>query len=189
VTEALLAFDLAGAALRWILGAAFGCAGLLCLLLTLMGLPGLWGLLLLAGGLQLSDLWLRDDGGHTFHPWTLVIAVLAALGAEALEFAAGAAGAKRGGASRRGMIGAAIGGVVGAIAGSPFGLIVGAIVGSVLGSALGAIVAELTLPGRSLESTFKPATGAAVGRLQGLLGKLVITAVLWIGLTIAVFVP
>ena len=188
MTALLLAPDLAGIALRITIGAAFGLLGLLCVVSTLLGLPGLWGLLLLAGGVQLSDRWLRADGSHTFDAWTLVVALGLAIAAEVFEFSAGAAGAKKGGASRRGMLGAMVGGIVGAIVGAPFGLIVGAIVGSVLGSALGAIVMELTLPHQSLQSSLKPAQGAAVGRLRGLAGKLAVTLVIWIGLTVATFV-
>ncbi len=185
---ALAALDYADVAVRWIVGASFGLLGLLCVVLTIVGLPGLWGLLLLAGGLQLSDRWLRAGGGHTFHAWTLVAAAAVAIAAEVFEFAAGAAGAKKAGASKRGMIGATVGGIVGAIAGAPFGLVVGALVGGVVGSALGAIVMELTMSQRSLSSTFAPASGAAIGRLKGLAGKLLLTTLLWIGLTIAAFV-
>ena len=185
----VLAVDWSAVVIHWVVGAAFGCLGLACVVVTVIGLPGLWGLLLLAGAIQLSDGWLRPGGGHTFDPWTLVAAFVLAILAEVIEFAAGAAGAKKAGASGRGMVGATIGGIVGAIAGAPFGLLVGAIVGGVLGSALGAIVMELTLPHRTLQSTFEPARGAAVGRLKGLLGKLILTVVLWIGLTVAALVP
>ncbi len=184
----LLDVDLAGTAIRWVAGAAFGLLGLVCVVVTMIGLPGLWALLLLAGALQLSDRWLRSDGGHTFDSWTLVVAVVAALAAEIFEFSAGAAGAKKAGASKRGMAGAMVGGIVGAIVGAPFGLIIGAIIGGVLGSAVGAIVMELTLPHQTLESALKPAQGAAMGRLKGLAGKLLVTLGLWIALTVAVFV-
>jgi hypothetical protein len=180
--------DLVGVVLPWVVGAAFGLLGLLCVVATVLGLPGLWGLLLLAGGVQLSDRWLRPDGSHTFDAWTLAAAVAAALLAEWIEFSAGAAGARKSGASGRGMVGAAVGGVAGAIAGAPFGLVVGAIVGGVLGSALGAIVMELTLPHRTLASSLRPAQGASIGRLRGLAGKLALTVAIWIGLTVAALV-
>lgn len=184
---ALPVLDVVDAVLPWITGAAFALLGLGCVVISVIGLPGLWMLLLLAGGMQLADRWLRPDGSHTFDAWTLVAAVLLAIVAEVIEFSAGAAGAKQAGASRRGMAGAMVGGIVGAIAGAPFGLIVGAVVGGVLGSALGAIVMELSLPHQTLQSSLRPAQGAAMGRLKGLAGKLAITILVWIGLTVAAF--
>jgi hypothetical protein len=179
--------DAARAVLPWIVAAVFTLLGLLCVVLTVIGLPGGWLLLLLAGGVQLADRWLRTDGSHTFSAATLIGGVAVALAAEFFEFSAGAAGAKKAGASKRGMIGATVGGIVGAIAGAPFGLVVGAIVGGVVGSALGAIAMELTLPHQTLESSMGSAAGAAAGRVKGLAGKLVLTLVLWIGLSIAAF--
>ena len=180
--------DLTAAALPWVLGAAFALVGLLCVVLTVIGLPGLWALLLLAGAVELAGRWLSDGTLLTFSGWTLGAAVALAIGAEVYEFAAGAAGARAAGASRRGMAGAVVGGLVGALLGAPFGLILGAIVGGVLGSALGAIVMELSLPGRTLRSALRPAQGAAEGRLRGIAGKLLAAAAIWIGLTIAAFV-
>ena len=184
----LLFFDLSGAVLTWLVAAAFGLLGLLCVVLAVIGLPGLWVLLLLAGLVQLSDRWLRPEGPHTFAAETLIGAVVLAIVAEVLEFAAGAAGAKRAGASKRGMLGAMIGGIAGAIFGAPFGLLIGSVIGGVLGSAIGAILGELSLPHQTLERSLKPAAGAAMGRLKGLAAKLVITCVIWIGLTVAAIV-
>ena len=179
---------LTGFAISIVTGSLLGFLGLLCVVLTVLGLPGLWLLLLLAGALQFSDRWLLPEGASTFGPWTLIGAVAAGLLAEFAEFAAGAKGAKQAGASKRGMVGAMVGGIAGAIVGAPFGLLVGAIVGGVAGSALGAIVMEMTLPHQTLEGAMKPAHGAAMGRLKGIAIKLAVTIALWIGLTIAAFV-
>ncbi len=179
---------LTGFALRVVAAAALGILGLGCVVITVLGLPGLWLLLLLAGALQFSDRWLRSDGSSTFSHWTLIGAVAAAFAAEFAEFAAGASGAKQAGASKRGMVGAMVGGIAGAILGAPFGLLVGAIVGGVAGSAIGAIVMELTLPHQTLEGALKPAHGAAMGRLKGIALKLLVTTALWIALTAAAFV-
>jgi uncharacterized protein YqgC (DUF456 family) len=174
----------AGPLVRLSVAALFGLLGIVCVVLTAIGLPGLWLLLLLAGALQFADRFWRSDGS-TFAPLTLGIAVAAAVGAEALEFIAGARGAQKAGASRRGMVGAMVGGIVGALLGAPFGLLVGAIIGGVIGSAVGAIVMEMTRPGQTLEGALRPAHGAAMGRLQGVLGKLLVTIGLWLALTIA----
>lgn len=176
---------LGGTALRLGLALLFGLLGIGCVVLTAVGLPGLWFLLLLAGALQFGDRFWRADGGATFSPWTLGVAVAIAIAAEAYEFAAGASGARKAGASKRGMVGAMVGGIVGAIVGAPFGLLVGAIVGGVIGSALGAIVMELTVAGQTLAGSLEPAHGAAMGRLRGVLGKLLVTLALWIALTAA----
>ena len=174
-------------AIRVVAATVFGISGLGCVLLTVIGLPGLWLLLLLMGALQWSDRWLRS-GGSTFDVTTLLVAVGAAVAVEVYEFSAGASGARQAGASKRGAIGALIGGLVGAIAGAPFGLIVGALVGGVIGSAIGAIVMELTLPHQTLQGSLKPAQGAAIGRLKGIAAKLLVTTVLWIALTVAIVV-
>jgi uncharacterized protein YqgC (DUF456 family) len=167
----------------------FTVVGAACVFVVAFGLPGTWMLLLLAGGLQIGDRFWRNGEDHTFSVWTLVVAALVALGGEVLEFTAGVAGAKKGGASRRGMVGALIGGMVGAIVGAGFLLGVGAIPGGFLGSAVGAIIGELSHPHMTLESSLKPAGGAAAGRLAGTLMKIVLAAALWIGLSIAAFVP
>ena len=136
-----------------------------------------------------------DDLGQPLHAaqtfsWPVlgVAGAMVVLG-EFLEFTAGTVGAKRGGASRRGMVGAFIGGVVGAILGAPFGLILGALAGGMVGTAIGAMVGELTRSGVTLNQTIKPATGAMAGRLFGTLGKLACGIVAWVVLTVAAFVP
>jgi uncharacterized protein YqgC (DUF456 family) len=167
----------------------FAVLGAGCVFVVLLGLPGTWILLLIAGAMQFTDRLWRSGDLHTFSWWTLAIAAVLALLGEAFEFVAGVAGAKRGGASQRGMIGALLGGIVGAIVGASVGFGIGAIPGGFIGSALGAIVGELSHPHMTLEMSLKPAGGAAVGRLAGTMGKLVLALLLWIGLSIAAFVP
>jgi uncharacterized protein YqgC (DUF456 family) len=84
----------------------------------------------------------------------IALAVLAAL-ASAVDYIAGAFGAKRFGASPRAVAGALIGGIVGLF----FGLI-----GVVLGPFLGALIGEL-----SLRQDLRAATRAGVGASLGLL--------------------
>jgi uncharacterized protein YqgC (DUF456 family) len=167
----------------------FTVVGAGCVFLVAFGLPGTWMLLLLAGALQIGDRFWRSGGTHTFSVWTLAVAALVALGGEVVEFTAGVAGAKSGGASKRGMVGAMVGGMAGAIVGAAFLLGVGAIPGGFVGSAVGAIVGELSHPHMTLERTLKPASGAAAGRLAGTLMKILLAAALWIGLSVAAFVP
>jgi len=91
--------------------------GLACLLAVLLSLPGTWILLGLAVIVELADgTYLPGEEPMTFG-WMLlgICTGLAVLG-EVIETGAGAAGAKLGGATRRGVIGAIVGGIAGAMA-------------------------------------------------------------------------
>lgn len=144
---------------------------LVCIALTSASLPGIW---LMALSALLFRLWRPE-----LVDWWVIIAVLAiALLGEALEFIAGAVGAKRGGGSGRAAIGAVIGGIIGAILGTvviPIPL-VGTILGSALGSGLLAVAFELTLR-PSLEST--PRAPGHMGRVgsSAFVGRLVATVI------------
>src|SRR5678815_1458835 len=101
--------------ITYIVAVLFFLLGGLCVVSIIISLPGGWIMLALALIIEWCDrFYLPPDRTQTFD-WRLlgVCAVLLAVG-EAIEFAAGAAGAKRGGASRRGMVGALIGGILGA---------------------------------------------------------------------------
>jgi uncharacterized protein YqgC (DUF456 family) len=180
ILQGLVSYGIAG---------VFTVLGAGCVFLVMLGLPGTWILILLAAGLQIGDGYWRSGDVHTFSWWTLGAATALALVGELVEFVAGVAGAKKAGASRRGMVGALVGGVAGAIVGAALLAGIGAIPGGFVGSALGAIVGELSHPHMTLESSLKPAGGAAVGRLAGTLMKLAIALVVWVGLAVAAFVP
>jgi uncharacterized protein YqgC (DUF456 family) len=95
------------------------------------------------------------DGFQHVGVWTLVgLGVLTVL-AVAVDFLAGLAGAKRVGASRTALIGAAIGTIVGIFFGIP---------GLLLGPFLGALIGELIAGG-----TLRRATGVGVGAWIGFL--------------------
>lgn len=181
------AIDLAWIA--WPVASLFTVLGLACILLMLLGLPGTWFMIGLAVLIDLIDgWWLPDDQRPTFSILVLAVAVvLAALG-ELLEFVASALGAKKAGATRLGIFGALAGSLVGAIAGT-FLLpipVVGTLVGAVVGSFAGAVLGEVGA-GRSIERTMKPATGAAIGRVLGTLGKLPFSVAVWAILSVAAF--
>ncbi len=156
---------------------------------AVLGLPGTWLVIALAAGVDLIELLWREDGDATFGVWAIAAAIGIALIAEVVEFAAGAAGAKAGGATRRGTIGALVGGLVGAILGTfliPIPL-VGTLAGAALGAGGGALVGELTREGVRVRDTIKPATGAAAGRIAGTILKVGFAAVIWLQLSIAAF--
>ncbi len=165
-----------------LLAGVCGCA-------IVFGLPGIWFMIVLAVAHELFAGWWLGIPGDWFS-WTAIgIAVVIALGAEAVEFLAGAAGAKAGGASTWGMIGALIGGIAGAIGGTVFIPIpiIGTLAGAMLGAALGAICGELVGGGRSLKDSLAPAAGAAGGRLIGTLAKLPFAVAAWLVLVVGAF--
>jgi uncharacterized protein YqgC (DUF456 family) len=100
----------------------------------------------------------------------LVLGILAALTLLSVifDFLAGTVGAKRFGATWRGMTGAAIGGLIGLFFNLP---------GIILGPFLGAILFEL-LGGREFNKAAHAGVGAAVGLLLGIVGKFSICVVM-----------
>lgn len=160
---------------------AFALTGLLAVLLTPVGVPGAWMVIGIAFTVDATAMAFAGAGPLPFGAGTLVIAIVAAVVGEALEFVASAFGAKAGGASRSGMVGSLLGGVVGVIAGTfliPVPVI-GSVIGALLGVVLGALVGEVAFHGRSTGDAVRPALGAAVGRVVGSLVKLPCALVAW----------
>jgi hypothetical protein len=164
--------------------------GIGCLVLVVLGLPGGWIFFGVALGIEWLDrFYLPADDRQTFSLWVL-LASLALLGlGELIEFLAGVAGAKHGGASRRGMIGALVGGILGAFVLTPvffFVPVLGALFGALLGTFLGAVIGELTGEREtSVRGSLRPAVGATIGRVLGTVGKLGTSIVVWIALTVS----
>ena len=172
-----------------VIGICFTLTAAVCAISTLLGLPGIWLMIALAGVIDLIDVMVFDQT-ISFGWVSLLIAFLLAMLGEFLEFMAGAAGAKAGGANRRGIIGALIGGFFGGIAGTfiiPIPLI-GTFVGAAIGAGLGAFIGEITKAGATITGSLKPAGGAAAGRVAGTLSKTIVAAITWIALSIAVFI-
>jgi uncharacterized protein YqgC (DUF456 family) len=175
--------------IAWPVAGLFTIAGLLCTLLLVLGLPGAWLTIALAVLIDLVDvLWLAPEDRPTFSIGVLATAVVLAGLGELVEFAASALGAKRMGASRRGIVGALVGSLAGAAIGTfliPVPVI-GTLAGAVGGSFLGAVLGE-TSAGRSVEHSMRPATGAAIGRVLGTLGKIPFAVAVWAVLSAAAF--
>ncbi|MEM9701661.1 MAG: DUF456 domain-containing protein [Planctomycetota bacterium] len=166
-----------------------------CWVGTLFTLPGNWAILLIAA------LWAffmpKAEYGMGFAWVTVaVLAALVALG-ELIEFAAGAAGAKKEGGSRRGMalsiVGAMVGSVFGAGAGAGvpiplIGPLIGAVGGGAAGAFGGAYLGE-TWKGKANAEAFQVSKGALIGRLLGTGGKLACGAVMVAVLAIMTFLP
>lgn len=146
------------------------------LIVTLIGLPGLW---LMVGALILFGVvtgWTQHIGWQA----TIAMLVLATL-AEVVEFLAGAAGSKQAGASKRGMAGAIVGGLVGAIVFTPLIPIpiVGTIAGMCIGSFGGAFAVEMLI-GKKVQQSAAVGWGAAKGRFWGTVLKLVFGVIMFL---------
>lgn len=136
------------------------------LFLNILGLPGLWLIVVAA----IAYAW--GFGFALIGAWTLLTVFALAVLAEIVEFVAGAAGSKSAGGSKRGMAGAIVGGLVGGILGSvllPIP-IVGTVVGSVAGTFAGAYVVEIGV-GKSHGDSLYISAGAAKGRIWGMVWK------------------
>lgn len=146
-------------------------------LLNLVALPGNW-LAVLAIGLYL---WLGPESGRAqIGLVSLGLAFLAAVVGEIVEFAAGAVGASRAGASRRGTIMAIAGSMVGAIAGGIIGLpipILGPVLAALLfgglGATAGAMLAEWS-DGKPWRENWRIGHAAFWGRTTGTVGKMLV---------------
>ncbi len=150
-------------------------------LTTLLSLPGNW----LIVGFAALFAWLVPQDVVRGLSWT-TIAVLAgmAIFGEVVEFAAGAAGAAKQGASKRSvalaMVGAVVGSVLGLAVGAPIlilGSFVMALVGGAAGAFFGAYLGE-AWKGRPHEARVAAGRGAFAGRIWGTVGKLAVGAIM-----------
>ncbi|MEL6345922.1 MAG: DUF456 domain-containing protein, partial [Myxococcota bacterium] len=162
----------------------FALLGILSLILVAVGLPGTWMLLAIACIMELADGWWLETPELITFGWTpLAISLVFALISEILEFATGAVGAKVGGGSNRGIMGAVIGGFVGAIAGTGFLPLIGTLIGALLGTFVGALAGEMTGPNaKDTEEALPAALAGAIGRIVGTVAKVGIGIAIWLGL-------
>jgi uncharacterized protein YqgC (DUF456 family) len=140
--------------LLWLLAAILVLAGLVGLLLPVIpGVPLVFAGLLVAA-------W-AEDFAYVGTGTLALLAVLVVL-AYIVDFAATALGAKRFGASRRAVVGAALGAVVGIFFGLP---------GILLGPFIGAVIGELSAQ-RGLRDAGRAGLGATLGLVLGVAAKL-----------------
>jgi uncharacterized protein len=119
------------------------------------GLPGAPVILIAALG---HRLYFGPAGASNLVLASLLILMLLAL---LLDYLAGMMGAKRFGATWRGIVGAAVGGLIGIFFGPP---------GILLGPFLGATLFEL-IGGYALKQAARAGLGATLGMFAGLIGK------------------
>jgi uncharacterized protein len=182
--------------LTYVIATLFTLLGAACVFSIIFSIPGTWIMLVLAFAIEFTDQWWRTPDAlertQTFEWWLLWVCVGLAVLGEVIEFIAGAAGAKSGGAGRRGMIGALIGGIVGALVLTPFILIpvVGTLIGALIGTFIGAVIGEVSgAQPKSVRGSMKPAIGATIGRVFGTVGKMAVAIVVWLALSVAAFWP
>lgn len=174
----------------YVVATLFTLFGAGCLVLVLVGLPGVWIMIATACLIELLDgIYLSEESQPTFGwAWILVAIGLAGVG-ELLEFLASALGAKSAGSSTRGMVGAIIGGILGIFIFAVPIPVVGIVIGAVIGTFVGATMGELTADKATLRGSIKPATGATVGRILGTVGKLGVGVAVWLMLSVLAFWP
>ena len=164
-----------------------------CWVATLFTLPGNWAILALAAAW--AYLMPKQQYGMGFAWGTVAVLAALALIGEGIEFAAGAAGAKKEGGSRRGMALSIVGAMAGSLAGAAVGVpvpVVGPLIGAVGGGAAGAFAGAYlgeTWKGRTGAEAAQISRGALIGRLLGTAGKLACGAVMVAILAVMTFLP
>jgi len=101
--------------------------------------------------------------------YTLVGLTFLALVAVGVDFLFTVAGAKRFGATKVGLVGAALGSMIG---------LLGSLPGIIIGALLGAAVAELAYAKRPPEEAFKAGIGAALGLVASLAGRMTLAVMM-----------
>ena len=179
--------------IAYLVATVFCVLGFVCVLSIILGLPGTWIMIGLALLIEVFDsAYLPPERQTTFGAWVLWTCVILAGIGELIELAAGAAGAKKGGGSKRGMIGALIGGIAGALLLTPFIPlpVVGTLIGAVIGTFTGAVIGEVTgEQAKTVTGSMKPAIGATIGRVAGTVSKIAIAIAVWIVLSAAAYWP
>ena len=150
----------------------FGVVVLLGLALDLVGLFGNWVILVALGAV-----WAITGFEHFGIGVMAVLLGLAVLG-EVIEAAAAGFGASRFGGSRGAVVSAVLGCIVGAIVGTPWFPIVGTLAGACLGAFVGATAHEVLLMRRDAEAAAWAGFGAALGKVAGMLAKLLVGVVM-----------
>jgi uncharacterized protein YqgC (DUF456 family) len=134
------------------------------LFLNIIGLPGLW-LIVLS---YIVYAWATGWNIYVGLP-SIVALLILALAAELVEFMAGAAGSHAAGGRKRGMLGAVVGGIIGGIVGTGVIPIVGTIVGACAGAFIGAFALEYA--DKDADHAMRVGIGAAKGRFWGIVWK------------------
>ncbi len=151
------------AILIWVL---FGLLVLVGIALDLVGLFGNWVILAAVAGV-----WAATGFEHFGAVGFLGMGGLAAFG-EVLETLLAGVGAKRFGGSKGSMAAGFVGCLIGAGLGTPLFPLVGTLIGACVGAFAGSALHEYLNHQRGVRDALWTGTGAALGRIGGLLAKL-----------------
>ena len=116
-------------------------------------------------------------GFGTLSPVMLLVLLLLAAAGEALEYMSGILGARKFGATKKGMIGALVGGIIGAFVLTFVLPVIGTAVGVFAGTFAGAFAGEY-LSGAGISSSSKAGFGALLGRIFAVAVKVIIMLVI-----------
>jgi len=152
----------------------FAAAIIVGLALNLVGLFGNWIILV-----AVTIAWLVTGFEH-FGPVALAIMLGLAILGELLEGAAAGFGASRFGGSKGSMFAAIIGCLLGAVAGTPLFPVVGTLAGACVGAFAGAALHEYLNMRRTVREAVWTGTGAAAGKIAGLIAKTLVGVVMLI---------
>ncbi|MEI8376446.1 MAG: DUF456 domain-containing protein [Planctomycetota bacterium] len=159
-----------------------------CWLVTLLGLPGNW-LMVMATAIYAYTIPAQSPAALG---WRTVVAilVLATLG-EIVELLASTMGVSKTGGSRRGAVMALLGSIVGCILGTLIGVpipLVGSAIAAVffagLGAMAGAMLGEISV-GQRLGTSWQIGKAAFWGRLAGTMGKMLVGAFMIVFVVVA----
>lgn len=155
-----------------------------CWLANLFSLPGNWALLAVVAAFWYFVPTESTTSARGVYAGTVIALAALALVGEIVEFATGAAGAARVGASRRSiwlsLVGAVVGSLAGAGVGAPIpivGSLVAALAGGSVGAFAGAYLGEMSSQ-RTHQQRMAVGKGAVIGRLWGTVGKFAVGAVM-----------
>jgi uncharacterized protein YqgC (DUF456 family) len=164
--ESISSLEGVGLGLAWTITACLLIAGFVGCILPFV--PGHLLLLMAALGHRL----MLGAEGSGLSWWSLGFLALMAIISQVLETMSGAAGAKRFGSTRWGVIGALVGGVLGMFF-MPIGLLAGPL--------LGAIVCELAFAREQMVVALRSGVGSLVGTVAGMGIKLIfgMVMILW----------
>jgi len=149
------------------------------LLITPLGLPGNWLILVCAVAYGFATHWAKF--GWVF---ILLLAAAAVVG-EIIEALSSAIGAKKYGASTGATIAAIVGSIVGLAVGSGILPIIGTLIGAFAGAFLGAFLYEY-IKLKDVDQSLRAGTGAFLGRTAAIIAKEAI-GVLMVGLLVYQF--
>ena len=130
----------------------------LAVLIGVLGLPGNFVPVIFALVAVLAG-----DGSAFTWTWFIIFAVVAASG-EVVDQVTGILGARKYGASRAGMIGAAIGGIAGGILGTAVLPVIGSLIGVFVGCFALTFAFEYAFSKRTVEESQKAGIGAMMGK-------------------------